>query len=145
MITGVLLLIAILIPFEKKPYISPIRKSLDVLFIGLMQALALIPGFSRSGLTISSAKIRGWPKEKAIRFSFMLAIPTIMGGSALELLKLNKDTIAKMDITSLTIGFLVSFAVGMMGINGIFIIAKRGKMKFIAIYCILAGLIAYLI
>ena len=58
----------------------------DALWIGAAQGLALLPGFSRSGATISTARLLGWPWKEAARFSFLLSIPTILGGSVIETL-----------------------------------------------------------
>ena len=60
----------------------------DALWIGLFQSAALIPGISRSASTISCAKFLGWQPRDAVRFSFLLSIPTILGGNCLELIKL---------------------------------------------------------
>ena len=60
----------------------------DALVIGSWQALAILPGVSRSGSTISGARLLGWSPQEAIVFSFLLAIPAVLGGTSLELLKL---------------------------------------------------------
>src|SRR3989344_994574 len=63
-------------------------KSRDMIWIGMMQTLALLPGISRSGATIATARLLGWKWDAAARFSFLLAIPAILGGQALEFFKL---------------------------------------------------------
>ena len=63
------------------------REVSDVLWIGAMQSAALIPGISRSASTISCAQVLGWEAKDAVRFSFLLSIPTIIGGNCVELLK----------------------------------------------------------
>ena len=66
------------------PSEAPLKKWRDVLCIGLMQTMALIPGISRSGSTIAAARFCGWEWREAARFSFLLAIPTVLGGELLE-------------------------------------------------------------
>ncbi len=109
----------------------------DVLFIGLMQGMALIPGVSRSGSTISAALFRGWNVEQAIRFSFLLSIPTIMGGMLVEAVK---DGIAPIfDSTIYLTGFLVSLLTAFFVVRVILHITKK-HLLFFAIYMGCLGL-----
>ena len=85
MITAVFLFIGERFRVKGMPSISRWRRSRDALLIGAFQSAALIPGISRSASTIASAKYLGWNGGEAIRFSFLLAIPTIFGGCILEL------------------------------------------------------------
>ena len=111
----------------------------DVLFIGLMQACALFPGISRSGSTISAACFRGWHVKEAISFSFILAIPTILGGSVLETLKFLKDK-PTFDHSVIT-GFFASFLIGLITIHFIFKIKSRKKFLPFAFYCLIVGIL----
>ncbi len=133
-----LLITALYKPKEKNsPY-----KIKDMLFIGIMQAMALIPGISRSGSTISAACWRGWKVNEAITFSFLLAIPTVMGGSVLESYKsiLSQST-SNVSFSCYLAGFVTSFVVGSFAIRYIFSIVDRKKIKPFAFYCIAIGLI----
>ncbi len=131
--------------FKKRPLeISAKRKIKDVLFIGLMQALALIPGISRSGSTISAACLRSWDIKEAISFSFLLAIPTVMGGNVLETAKLFlKDEKSPLNISlaSYAIGFLAAFIMGGICIRFIFSITSRKKLLPFAFYTLIMGII----
>src|SRR3990167_5485447 len=95
----------------------------DVLCIGFMQAMALIPGISRSGSTIATARLLGWQWSSAARFSFLLAIPAILGGQALEILKnlsSEESVFATVPLSSYAIGFFASFALGLLGVRFVF-------------------------
>lgn len=82
----------------------------DSIFIGIFQAIAILPGISRSGATISSSLFRGLKKEEAVKFSFLIAIPVILGASILELEDLSVSGISyELLITSFFITFIVSF------------------------------------
>ncbi|MBI5345688.1 MAG: undecaprenyl-diphosphate phosphatase [Chlamydiae bacterium] len=115
----------------------------DVLFIGLMQAIALIPGISRSGSTIFAGCYRNWKINNAIYFSFILAIPTVLGGSFLEALKL-KSMIQKnmidSSLGSYIVGFFASFIVAFFSMRYIFSVVDNKKMKPFAIYCLVFGI-----
>ena len=114
----------------------------DALYIGMMQALALVPGFSRSAATISGACMRGWEVEEAISFSFLLAIPTILGGQFLETLKLlffNPPAAASLSLTSYFTGFISSLGVGLLSIRYLFSITDKKRMRPFAWYCLIIG------
>lgn len=116
----------------------PSQKWIDVLFIGSMQALALIPGISRSGSTIAAARLRGWSWISAARFSFLLAIPTILGGEILESLKSPDQQIP---LFFCAVGFAASFVVGSLTVQFVFSIYERQTVKPLAWYCMAVGLL----
>ncbi|MDN3506798.1 MAG: undecaprenyl-diphosphate phosphatase [Simkaniaceae bacterium] len=118
---------------------GPLR---DALLIGAMQSTALVPGISRSASTISAAQVLGWKPKEAVRFSFLLAIPTIMGGNLLEVAKLwKKGKIASLVNWHCFLGFAVSLFVGLLVIRFAIKWLERGKLKGFAWYCIAAGLL----
>ncbi|MBN2479954.1 MAG: undecaprenyl-diphosphate phosphatase [Parachlamydiales bacterium] len=121
------------------------RKIKDVLLIGIMQALALVPGISRSGFTISSGYLRGWKVEDSIKFSFLLAIPTILGGSFLEGIKHFKieQIITSSNILQYLIAFLASFGVGFIAIRYVFSIKSFNKLKPFAWYLLIVALFSF--
>ncbi len=86
----------------------------DAIFMGTAQAVALLPGISRSGITISAGLVRGLEREDATRFSFLLATPIIAGAGAKTLLDLRKAAALFERADLLAIGFAVSFAVGLL-------------------------------
>ncbi len=124
-----------------------IIKTLDVLFIGIMQAFALLPGISRSGATISAAYLRGWKMKEAVNFSFLLAIPTILGGMFLELYKELYITLSSDPIPYyyyLT-GFISAFIIGIFTIKYFLLILTKKKIFFIGIYWLFIGMFLMLI
>ena len=112
-----------------------------VIGIGFLQCLAMIPGVSRSGATILGALALGVERRTAAEFSFFLAIPTMLGASALELLK-NRDAIASgggVGLGAIAIGAAVSFVVALLVVKWfVGIVTKHGFVPF-ALYRIVAG------
>lgn len=118
----------------------------DVVCIGVMQALALIPGISRSGSTIAAARFCGWDWMDAARFSFLLAVPTILGGELLETAKLlGGHSDGGVSIGCYAAGFGASFGLGLFAVRWIFRIYKKGNVRPFAWYCIGIGLLAMMI
>lgn len=113
----------------------------DALIVGLGQAVALLPGISRSGATIVTAMLIGMKQETALRFSFLLYIPISIGGAILELPEL-----AKTDWTaSLAVAYTVAFAAAFLGtfyaLRWFINIMKHGKLIYFSIYCFFLALI----
>ena len=136
-VTGVLLLAA-----SKKKDVIPNKKWQHVLCIGMMQTMALIPGISRSGSTIAAARFCGWDFCEAAKFSFLLAIPTILGGELLEWMR--SDAEAQVNMSCYLGGFFASFGLGLVGVRFIFWVYKAEKVRPIAWYCIGIGLFAWI-
>lgn len=114
----------------------------DALWIGVMQATALIPGISRSGATISTARVLGWNPYKAVHFSFLLSIPAILGGTTLEILKLTTTPHAfSVPFPSCVIGFLTSLATGLLIVRPAIRFLEKGNLKPFAWYCLIAGIL----
>ncbi len=117
------------------------------LLIGLSQAVAILPGISRSGATISTALLMGVEKEKAARFSFLMVLIPILGGSALKL----SDFLENPEMTEgisnwvLVIGFLAAFFSGLAACKWMISIIKKGKLIYFAFYCFAIGSIAIII
>lgn len=114
----------------------------DSFLIGLGQAIAIIPGISRSGSTIFVASVRGIERKKAAEFSFLLSIPAIFGAIILQIAKHGfSDNIS---ITAYSIGFLVSFFVGLMSIGMLLKLLVSHQFKFFGIYSLILGTIVFL-
>jgi undecaprenyl-diphosphatase len=109
----------------------------NVLCVGIAQALALIPGISRSGATIATGRFCGWNWTSAARFSFLLAVPTILGGEMLESLKGNHS----MDVPICLTGLLASLLVGLVSVRFMFWFYERGIVKPFVWYCTVFGLL----
>lgn len=114
----------------------------DACLIGTWQAVAILPGISRSGSTISGARLLGWSASDAVTFSFLLAIPAILGGTTLELFKLWKhpESVATLPTTHYLVGFIVSFATGLFALQLLIRLATHNKFSYFAWYCLLLGL-----
>ncbi len=115
------------------------KKKRDFLFIGSMQAIALLPGISRSGATISAARLRGWSLASSVIFSFLLSIPTISGGFLLELWKSKSEYVIFKWIY--LAAALSSFVTGLLTIRLFFFILKKGRFSIFAWYCLVLGII----
>lgn len=115
----------------------------SALIIGLMQALAVLPGISRSGATIATAVLLGIDKEKAARFSFLMVIPLIFGSMGKSVLDSNislNDTA----FLPLGIGFLSAFFTGIIACKWMISIVKKAQLTYFAFYCFALGSMAIL-
>ena len=115
--------------------------------IGIAQAIAILPGVSRSGSTISTALMLGVDKEKATRFSFIMVLLPILGATLLKL-KDYFETPALADgisVTALVVGFLAAFISGLLACTWMISIVKKGKLIYFAYYCFAIGLISIFI
>lgn len=117
---------------------------LKALLIGISQAIAIMPGISRSGATISTALILGVEKEKATRFSFLMVLIPIVGAMMLKVKDVIEEPSLASDISliSLLAGFIAAFLSGLLACNWMIRIVKKGKLIYFAIYCFIVGLIA---
>jgi undecaprenyl-diphosphatase len=114
----------------------------DPLTIGLFQAIAILPGISRSGATISAARLLGWEKEKAIQFSFLLAIPAILGGTILEgwqAWKAPPLALNTGDPWVFLVGFFTSFFMGCFSLWLLIRLVAQDRWIYFAWYCLVLG------
>lgn len=114
--------------------------------VGAFQALAILPGISRSGSTILGGRLLGLNKEDSITFSFLLAIPAILGATVLELKDLltgsAADPAGKHSAEELAIGTIVAFFVGIAALKWLIGWSRRDRLHWFAWWCIPAGLAA---
>jgi undecaprenyl-diphosphatase len=110
----------------------------DAFIIGISQAIAILPGISRSGATISTSVILKIDREKAARFSFLMVVPLIIGKMILDIAS---GDIANSSISAITlsIGFLASLITGILACVWMIKIVKNAKLKYFAIYCLIVG------
>ena len=113
----------------------------DAFIIGLAQAVAVLPGVSRSGSTIATGLLLGNKKEKLAQFSFLMVIPPILGEALLDILKSAKgeNVMGSIEALPLTIGFLAAFLSGCLACKWMVNIVKRGKLIYFGIYCAIVG------
>jgi len=106
--------------------------------IGISQAIAILPGISRSGATIGTSVLLGIDREKAARFSFLMVVPLIFGKIAKDLLS-DKFVIDGLDITALSVGFFAAFITGLFACTWMISLVKKSKLVYFSLYCFVIG------
>ena len=133
LVTGLLLLLA-----DKAKASSKKVGIKHAILIGISQAIAILPGISRSGATISTAVILGIDKEKAARFSFLMVVPLIFGKMAKDILS-GDIQYATTTLIPLLIGFIFAFLTGMFACKWMIKLVKSSQLKYFAFYCFAIG------
>lgn len=144
-VTGIILFIGGRLRLKRAENLTFKNRVGDALWIGTMQSTALIPGISRSASTISCARILGWESKDAVRFSFLLSIPTILGGNGAEMVKLllSRES-SPVSLGACLVAFLSSCGVGFLIIRIAVPFLEKGNLKPFAWYCLLIGLLTHL-
>ena len=144
LVVGIMLLLtAALLTFSY--YAKPRQKETislkDAFIIGLAQAVAVMPGLSRSGSTIATGLLLGNKKEKLAQFSFLMVIPPILGEALLDVLKglKGEEAFGNIDTLPLVVGFVAAFLSGCFACKWMINIVKKGKLVYFGIYCAIAG------
>lgn len=115
------------------------------IMIGCAQALAIMPGISRSGSTISAGMALGMKKTEAAEFSFLLSIPAIAGATVIQIPQFVKD-ITNVDLViNYLVGAMAAAIVGYISIVFLMKIVKKGKFFYFGLYCIVAGILGILL
>ncbi len=109
--------------------------------IGVSQAIAMLPGISRSGATISTSVILGIDRTKAARFSFLMVVPLIFGKVAKDLIG-GDINFESSQIGIMSAGFIAAFVSGLLACTWMISLVKKSKLSYFAIYCAIVGLIA---
>ncbi len=128
-------------------YISERRKNgrelgcLDSLLIGIAQGVAIIPGISRSGVTITTGLLRRVGKEKVFRYSFLLSIPAVIGAAATESMNL---TVSSVDTAIFLLGAVTSMIVGYASLKLLLKVILRERFHLFAYYCWIVGIMLVL-
>ena len=145
-IVGIMLLVtAALLVFSY--YARPRQREnigpLHAFLIGIGQALAVMPGLSRSGTTIATGLLLGNKKESMAQFSFLMVIPPILGEALLDVLKLMKgdEAFGDIEFLPLAVGFLAAFVSGCAACRWMISIVRKGKLLYFGIYCALVALL----
>ncbi len=118
---------------------------LDVLLVGFSQAVATAPGISRSGMTITMGCFTGFDRKFAVRFSFLLSIPAVLGANILSLVKAGKAGIVWSQVPVYLVGVLTAAVVGYFCICLLRLVAEKGKFGFFAYYCWVVGVVTLLL
>ena len=145
LLVGSMLLITALILFSADR-VSIKKKKISygiALILGAVQAIAILPGISRSGATVSSAILLGIDREKAARFSFLMVLPLIFGSMAKSLLDADEPLLSQ-NYLALIIAFFIAFFVGILACKWMISLVKNSQLKYFAWYCSAIGSIALL-
>ena len=111
----------------------------NAITIGIAQAIAILPGISRSGATISTAVLLGIDREKAARFSFLMVVPLILGKVAKDMLS-GDIASSQIESASLIVGFLAAFLAGLVACKWMIALVKKSQLKYFSFYCFAVGL-----
>jgi len=135
-LTGILLLMA----GRSKNTTKPVE-FWEAIVVGISQAIAILPGISRSGATISTSVLLGVDRTEAARFSFLMVVPLIMGKMAKDILD-GEFTTNDVSISALTIGFSAAFVTGLIACKWMISLVRNCQLWWFSIYCFVVGAIA---
>ena len=139
MVTATLLAFSYWAKPRQREEISP----LHAFIIGIAQAIAVLPGLSRSGSTIATGLLLGNKKEKLAQFSFLMVIPPILGEALLDVKDIAEmgvsQAMAGLPTLSLAVGFIAAFVSGCLACKWMIDIVKKGKLIWFALYCAIVG------
>lgn len=136
LVTAVLLLLA-----DRAKKTDKEVSYVNAIIIGISQAIAMLPGISRSGATISTTVLLGVDRTKAARFSFLMVVPLIFGAIAKDLLS-GDISFESSDILPMSVGFIAAFASGLLACKWMITLVKKSKLSYFSIYCAIVGSIA---
>ena len=126
-----------------KPRLKESISLLDAFIIGIAQAVAVLPGLSRSGSTIATGLILGNNKAHMAQFSFLMVIPPILGEALLDTIKAAKEgfgaAFGDLSVMALAVGFVAAFVSGIAACKWMIGIVRRGKLIYFAYYCVAVG------
>ncbi|MDD3796212.1 MAG: undecaprenyl-diphosphate phosphatase [Lachnospiraceae bacterium] len=140
LITGVLLLIS-----DQAKNCTKIPKDVtykEGVAIGVAQGFATLPGLSRSGTTITACLLCGFDRKFAVKYSFILSIPAILGAALLEIKDLGEEVITGSMVGTYAAGMVAAAIVGYICIKTMLVIVKNKKFKYFAFYCFAIGIIS---
>lgn len=134
LLTGALLFLA----DKAKSTLKPVNFK-NAFLVGIAQAIAILPGISRSGATISTSVLLGIDRERAARFSFLIVVPLILGKMAKDILSGDLAAV-ETETTLLIAGFIAAFVAGLFACKWMISLVKRSQLKYFSFYCFLVGL-----
>ena len=136
LVTAILLLLA-----DKAKNTNKEVSFTNSVIIGISQAIAMLPGISRSGATISTSVLLGIDRTKAARFSFLMVVPLIFG-------KIGKDVLSgdlnfqSSEMLPISAGFIAAFLAGILACKWMIALVKKSKLSYFSLYCAIVGFIA---
>ncbi len=133
LITAVLLFVA-----EKVPVGTGSISFPKAILIGLIQAIAILPGISRSGSTIAGGLLLGIDRKRAARFSFLMVLPLIFGSMAKSILD-HGGTPQQLDLIPLIMGFIASFFTGILACKWMLALVQKSQLVYFSLYCFIVG------
>ena len=116
----------------------------SAVIIGISQAIAILPGISRSGATISTSVLLGVDKEQSARFSFLMVVPLIFGKIAKDILG-GDISLSSTEAMPMLVGFLAAFFTGLLACTWMIKLVKNSKLSYFSIYCLIVGLVAIIV
>jgi undecaprenyl-diphosphatase len=141
-VTAILLTLTHFVKFKQTKEIS----YLDAFIIGISQAIAVLPGLSRSGTTISTGLLLGNKKENIAQFSFLMVLVPILGETFLNIIGGDfSPTVSGIPISAMISGFFAAFLSGLFACKVMIAIVKRSKLFYFAIYCAVVGIVVIII
>ncbi|WP_370807851.1 undecaprenyl-diphosphate phosphatase [Eubacterium ramulus] len=114
----------------------------NAFIIGICQGVATLPGLSRSGTTITACVLNGLDRRFAVKYSFIMSIPAILGAMVLQLKDISSEALMRTDLIHYAIGMAVAAVVGYICIKTMLVIVKKRKFKFFSIYCLIVGIVS---
>ncbi len=114
---------------------------IDSLLIGLAQAIAILPGVSRSGATISAALWLGIERDRAARLSFLMSLPVVGGAGLLKALDLSTQALSSELVYAMSVGAIISFIIGIFALKAMLKWIIKPSFAYFGVYCLLMGLI----
>ncbi|MFA9377368.1 MAG: undecaprenyl-diphosphate phosphatase [Lachnotalea sp.] len=146
-IPGICLIITSILLFIADKYNEGTKTPKQVTYnnafiIGICQGIATLPGISRSGTTLTACLVSGFDKKFAVKYSFIMSIPAILGAALLEVKDLNGMKFTTVEIVNYSIGAIVAAVVGYVCIKTMLVVVRKNKFKIFAFYCLFAGITA---
>ena len=140
---GMLLLTAVLLSFAyyARPRLKENISYRDAFIIGLSQAVAAMPGLSRSGTTIATGLLLGNKKTAVAQFSFLMVLAPILGEMMLNIVK-GEVAFSSIGVVPMAAGFISAFVVGCLACKFMLGIVQKGKLIWFAVYCAIAGVVS---
>ncbi len=140
LLTGILLMIADRTKTGKKNEGTTSFK--DAGLLGLAQGFAILPGLSRSGTTITAGLLLGLDRSFAVKYSFIMSIPAVLGAALKEALDFSMDMVTQNELINYVVGTIIAGVVGYISIKTMLVIVRGKKFKIFSIYCFILGFIS---